>query len=220
MSLLDALFIGGKTIFCYFFLFIVLKIMGKREVGEISTFDMVVFLVMSELFSLSLNDAKSSLWHSILPILIIMVLQLITAFLSLKFKKIRIYMEGKPTYLIIDGKIRQDELKKNRYNLDDLMMQLRSKDIQSIQEVAFALLEGNGSLSIIKKEQQIIGYPEPIIEDGKINFEALKNIKMSQEELYKEIAKNGYKEVSEIYYGEYLKDHHFFFLPFEGSKNQ
>lgn len=216
MSLHDAFLIISKTIFCYFFLFGVLKIMGKREVGEISTFDMVVFLVMSELFSLSLNNAETSLWHSIIPIVIIMILQLITAFLSLKFKKVRMAMEGKPTYLILQGIIQQKELKKNRYNLDDLMMQLRSKDVQSPFEVAYAILEGNGTLSIVKKKDQQIAFPEPIIEDGKINMSALKSLGKEKEEVYFALANQGFQKPEEVYFGELLVNGQFRFLAMEG----
>ena len=81
MSLSDIWQVTYKTIICYFFLIFILKVMGKREIGKVSTFDIVVFFVISELFSLSLNEPSGSIWHSIIPITIIVLLQLLTAFL-------------------------------------------------------------------------------------------------------------------------------------------
>lgn len=200
MTLNEGFLLILKTIFCYMFLFSVLKIMGKRELGEISTFDMVVFLVISELFSLSLNNVETSLLYSILPITVIVILQICTALISLKSKKVRNFMEGKISYLIIDGKIKQDELKKNRYSLNDLLLQLRLNNVSSLEDVSFAILEGNGSLSIIKKDEQKVKYPEPLIEDGLINQRALNYLNMNILDLYKELAKKGYKDEKGIFY--------------------
>ncbi len=201
-----------KTAFCYFFLFGVFKLMGKREVGEISTFDMVCFLVMSELFSISLNSVETPLYHSIIPVLVIVVLQIVSAYGSLKSKKIRKIMEGEPSYLIIDGKINQEELKKNRYNIEDLMMQLRQKDIQTIDECAFALLEGNGNLNILKKDNQKVKYPELLISEGKVNKKALNYLSLSMEEIYIEMAKQGYSDLKEVFICQVLSDNSFLFV--------
>ena len=115
----------GKTIFSYLFLMIILKVMGKRELSQISMFDVVIFLIMSELFSLALNDNESSLMHFIVPILVIVILELVSAFLSLKFYKIRRFFEGEPTFLIYNGEIDYKSMKKNNYNISNLMIQLR-----------------------------------------------------------------------------------------------
>ena len=102
MTFVDILLLSGKTVICYIFLLAILKWMGKREIGKVSTFDLVVFFVVSELFSLSLNDPKSSILHSLIPIIIIVLFQLITAIVSLKNRKFRKFMEGTPSFLIID----------------------------------------------------------------------------------------------------------------------
>lgn len=212
MTLMEILILILKTLFCYFFVFVVLKIMGKREVGEISTFDIVVFMVISELFSISINEVDTSILYSVVPILVIMVLQILTAFLSLKHKKIRKFMEGKPTYLIIDGIINQEELKRNRYNLDNLLMQLRQKDIETPYQCAFALLESNGTLTIIKKRERLLLFPEPIISEGDINHEILKKSGISKKKLYLELAKAGYKSEKEIFLCQVLIDGSFIFI--------
>ena len=168
-----------KTFICYFYLIFIMKIMGKREIGNISTFDIVVFFVISELFSLSLNDMSNSIWHSIIPISVIVILQVITAFITLKSQKLRNFMEGKPKYIIFKGEIDQEAMKKERYNISDLMLQLRMNDIQSPSEVEFALLENSGSLTIIKKKDCSVNIVDPLIQDGKINEEVIKKYNIS-----------------------------------------
>lgn len=211
MNLNEIILVVLKTLFCYLFLFSVLRIMGKREVGEISTFDMVVFLVISEFISLSLNQVDTSILLSIIPITIIVILQLITAKASLKSKKIRTLLEGKSSYLIINGKINYLELKKNRYSLSDLLFQLRQKDIYSLKDVKFALLESNGTLSILKNDDNVI-YPEPIIEEGEINLKALEHLNLSYQDIIIEIAKLNYHHINEIYYMEKLSDGSYFII--------
>ena len=84
MDIISIFLLIGKTIFSYIFLMIILKIMGKRELSQISMFDVVIFLIMSELFSLALNDKESSLIQFIVPILVIVILELLSAFLSIE----------------------------------------------------------------------------------------------------------------------------------------
>ncbi len=212
MTFTEIIILIFKTIFCYFFLFFVLKIMGKREVGEISTFDMIVFFIISEIFSISISDINGSLLHSVIPILIIVILQILTALATLKNKKIRKFIEGKPTYLIINGEIIQNELIKNRYNLDDLLMQLRQNGIETPSQCAFALLEGNGSLTIIKSDDQKLLYPEPIISEGIINEKALNYLNISKKELYLELSKAGYSNIDDVFMCELLIDKTFIFI--------
>lgn len=162
-----------KTIICYFFLILILKVMGKREVGKVSTFDIVVFFVISELFSLSLNDPKMSILHSLIPITIIVLLQLLSAYLSLKNQNVRRIMEGRVNFIIYKGEIQQDEMTRQRYNIQDLMTQIRTKDIQSPEEVEFGILEDNGTLNLITKKDCTMKDPEPLLTDGKVQKHTL-----------------------------------------------
>lgn len=199
MQLFDVFVLIYKTLICYLFLSLILRLMGKREISQISMFDLVCFLIISELFSLSLNNLDSSIFHSIIPITIIVILQIINANLSLKSRKFRKFVEGYPTFLIYKGQIQFKTLKKNRYNLDDLLLLLRNKDCFNINEVEFALLENNGDLNIIlKKENQFID-PLPIIEEGKINNITLKRINKNEDDILKIVNENNYKKISEIY---------------------
>lgn len=206
MDIISILLLIGKTIFSYIFLMIILKIMGKRELSQISMFDVVIFLIMSELFSLALNDKDSSLMQFIVPIIVIVILELVSAFLSLKSYRIRRFFEGEPTFLIYNGEIDYKSMKKNNYNISNLMIQLRNNNVQSPIEVSFAILEGNGILNIIKKDEQLVLYPDPIIMDGKLNKIALKNMDLKEEDVLLMIAKNNYHSYEEIFFAQLLVD--------------
>ena len=219
MTLHEIFLLGGKTIICYFFLIIILKIMGKREMSQVSTFDIVVFLIISELFTLSLNEPKLSIFRSIIPIVIIVILQLLTSFISLKCRKIRLIIEGRPTYLIKNGEIDIEELKKQRFNLDDLMSQLHISNIQSPKEVSYAFIEDNGKLCVITKKDQIIKNPELMILDGKINEDYLRLTNMSKEDVISLIKKEGYSNVEDIFLAQELIDE-LYIVPFKKGNNK
>lgn len=204
----------GRTVFSYVFLLIILKLMGKRELSQVSIFDVVIFLIMSELFSLAINDPSASLWHFVIPIIIIVLLEISSALLSLKSHKIRKFLEGKTSFIIYKGEVNYQIMKKNRYNIPDLMLQLRNKDIQSPAEVEYAILEGNGNLNVIKKQDLVVEYPDPLIIDGKINQDALKVLNLDENFVYSNISKLGYTSPSQIFFCQWLKSG-FFVVPFK-----
>lgn len=207
-----------KTILCYFFILFCLKIMGKREIGEISAFDIVVFFIISELFSLSLNEPEHSILRSIIPVSIIVLLQLVTALISLYVPKFRSLMEGKKSYLIYKGVIQQNEMKRQRYTIEDMMAQLRMKEIQTPQDVEYAILENNGELTIIKKDNCIMLSPDPLIMDGKINKTALARITKDEVWLVEELKKLGFIDVSKLFLVLYLKNG-LYIVPFKKGDN-
>ena len=214
MSLNEIVLISIKTIGCYLFLIVILRIMGKREMSQVSTFDIVVYLIISELFSLSLNEPEHSILRTIIPISIIVILQLLTALISLKSRKFRNITEGKPTYLIKDGKIDINEMKRQRYNLDDLMSQLHQNNVQTPLEVSFAFIEDNGTLCVIKKKNQIVKNPDLFIVDGEINEDYLKRYNLTKNDIIKMINQKGYKSEKEIFLGQELIDE-IYILPFK-----
>ena len=217
MTLEEIWHLSYKTIICYVFLILILKLMGKREVGKLSTFDVVVFFVISELFSLSLNEPKASILHSIIPIAIIVVLQIITAFISLKNRKFRKCMEGYPCFIVYKGEINIELMKKNRYNLDDFLLQLRIKDAITPEEVEFAILENNGELNVILKKDNDLVDPLPLIEDGKLNYKTLERINMDESRVVEIINQFGYLKIEEIFLL-ILKKQGPFIIPYKKAK--
>jgi len=168
-----------RTSFFYFFIIAVYRMMGKREVGQLGIVDLIVSILIAELVALSIGNAEISILVSLLPISILMIFQIVLAHLSLKQPKFRDVLEGKPSVIIHNGKINFKEMVEQRYNLDDLLTQLREAGICSLEEVAHAILESSGKLSVFKKEGEA-AYPMPLIVDGAIQKDTLKAINKNE----------------------------------------
>jgi len=166
------LFIVPKTLFFYLVLVVVMKVMGKREVGQLSIFDMAVFFIISDMFSLSIDGGLKLIGKTSIATITIVFLQLITSKIILKSNKLRNVVDGEPSLLIKEGKIDQEEMKRQRYNIDDLFTQLREKDIKDITTINYAILESSGLISIIRKEDDLL-FPFPFIKDGEVDNKAL-----------------------------------------------
>ena len=188
-----------KCLVVYFVIIIALRIMGKREVGELSVFDIVIYLVMSELLAISITESHESILKSLVPIFTLAVLQIIISWILLKSKKVRDIFDGKSVILIHKGHINQDAMRKNRYNIDDLMSQIRSHDLCTPDEVAFAVLENNGQLSVLPKKSCKVKHPDPLISDGIINKKALKDLHRDSEWLKACMKEEGIQDIKDIF---------------------
>ena len=180
------LFISLRTGFFYILIIVVYKIMGKREIGELSIIDLIVSIFIAEIVAISIENYKDSVLISVIPILILVLLQIVTSKLSLESKKVRDLLDGKPSVIINRGKVNLREMKRLRYNLDDLLCQLREQSIKSIQDVDYAILETNGRLSIFQKKDGP-EYPLAVILDGEIDEDVLFEIKRGKGWLLKEL---------------------------------
>jgi uncharacterized membrane protein YcaP (DUF421 family) len=175
--------------------------MGKREIGELGLFDLVVFLMIAELVAISIEELEEPIMYIILPIIILIFLQIILAKLSLRFKKIRFFFDGRASLFISKGKINLKELKRQKYNLDDLMMQARQKEVRTLSEIDYAVLETDGTLSVFKKsDQNKKVYPLAIIQDGEIMLDNLKGAKISKLWVLKELEKRNIC-LKDVFYG-------------------
>lgn len=170
MNLMIVIF---KTLFIYVLVAIIFRVMGKREVGQLGTFDLVVFILIAELVALSLEN-KANFFLNLVPVIILVLLQIVIAKISLKSVKFRNFVDGKPVIIIKKGIVNFKNMVEQRYTLDDLLLQLREKDVRSLDEVDYAILETNGKLSVFKKDDKDKKtYPLPIILDGKVEFDNL-----------------------------------------------
>ncbi len=188
-----------KTIFLYFFIIVVYRIMGKKEVGKLSIIDLIVSVLIAELVALSIEKPDNSIFMSIIPIATLVLIQLAMGYITLKSNSIRNVVDGKPTVIIKNGKLNFNEMTKLRYSLDDLIMQLREQGISSIEEVNYAVLENDGKLSIFDSTNE---YPIPLILDGCINREVLKEIKKDEEWLY-ELLRRKNVALEDVFYAFY-----------------
>ncbi|HHU28930.1 TPA: DUF421 domain-containing protein [bacterium] len=195
----EYLIIMSKTALFFFILIFTMRFMGKREVGELSVFDLVVFFVISELLSISIATPEENPLQTISAIAVLVFLQKILAIIVLKSKKMRNLIDGQEVYIIKDGVIDQEAMRKNRYNIDDLMMQLRQKDIDTPSKVKYAVLETDGSLSVIEKEKNAVPFPSPVIRDGEIDEEVLNSLNITKEWLINELSKYGHKDYQKIF---------------------
>lgn len=191
--------IVARTIILYFLIVFIFRLMGKREVGELSIFDLVVFLMIAEIGITSIENHKDPLLHTIIPMSVLLLIQISLAFLSLKSDKVRHLLDGKPTIIINRGKVDEHAMRSQRYNFDDLLTQLREQNINNVADVEFAILESNGKLSIIVKnenERQMLHLP--LIIDGHIQQENLKMMNLNQFWLKEQLKKLGYNDLQNI----------------------
>jgi uncharacterized membrane protein YcaP (DUF421 family) len=190
-----------RAILLYFALLLLFRLMGKREIGELSILDLVVFIMVGDMAVMAIDNPSRPFMHSLLPILVIVLIQLSLAFLSLKSQKFRKVIEGKPAIIINKGKIDEHVMKKHRYNFDDLLTQLRGKNILNIEEVEYAILEPSGELSIIERksvQEEENSWPFPLIIDGVAQEESLSRIGKSQIWLRQQLKKRGYDDMTRI----------------------
>ena len=192
-----------RSVFFYILITFLYRLMGKREMGELTIMDFIVSIFIAEMVAISIENYKSDILLSIIPIVSLVVLQIGFSIVSLKSQKARNVVDGEPSVIISRGKINFKEMLKQRYNLDDLLTQLRGQSIKSIEEVDYAILETSGKLSIFKKsDDKKSTYPLALILDGKLNEDVLVQIRKSKIWLRKELEKEKIR-LEDVFYGFY-----------------
>ena len=194
--------IVAKTFFLYFFIIIMYRIMGKKEVGELGIGDLIVTVLIAELAALSIENTDTSILVSVVPIVVLVLCELTISFISLKSETIRNFIDGKPSVIIKNGKVNFTMMTKLRYTLDDLITQLREKGIKSFEEVDYAVLENSGTLSVFQNGD---AYPMPFILDGVIDYNVLKEIKKDRAWI-QNVLKKEHLELEDIFYAFYTKE--------------
>lgn len=195
-----------RTVLFYFLVVIAYKIMGKREVGELGVFDFIISMLISQLIAICIENYKDPIWFVIVPTLILVLFQIVFSFLSLKSNKFRDILDGKESVIISKGKLNFSEMKKQKYNLNDLLLQLRDKGIRTIEEVDYAILETNGKLSVFqKKDDNNNVFPLPLVLDGVIEENNLKFINKTRKWLNNELNKKKIN-LDNIFYAFYKDD--------------
>ena len=202
---MDYLNILCRTLLFYAVIMVVYRIMGKREVGALSIIDLIVSILIAELAAISIEKYDSSILFSLIPILAIVVVQVVVAKISLKSTNVRNTVDGSPSVIIEKGKINFKEMVRQRYNLDDLLTQLRSRSIKSLEEVDYAILETSGKLSVFPKTEGSSDLPLPVILDGSIQKDTLKQLKKDEDWLLK-MLKRQHAKLDEVFYAFYRKN--------------
>ncbi len=187
-----------RTTLVYFLVLLVIRAMGKREIGQLSPFDFVVAIIIAELAALPMELTDIPLWHSILPLLILAALQISLSYATLFSRKLRGIICGHPQIIMKNGALLRKEMRKARYNLDDLVAQMREKGIVDLSDIEFAVLETSGKLSVILKSQHrpvtpadlgistaYEGLPTVLVMDGDIMKDNLAQIDLDETWLQK-----------------------------------
>ena len=143
-----------RTVILYFLIMVGLRLMGKRQIGELEPSELVLTMMISDLAAVPMQDFGIPLLSGLIPILTLLSLSLLLSQLSLHSLRLRALICGTPALLIRDGKLQQEVMRKNRFTLDELMEQLRSQGISKIEDVKYAILENSGSLSVLPKTTQ------------------------------------------------------------------
>ena len=203
---MDYINVVFRCLLFYLIIAIAYRFIGKREVGELSVMDFIVSIFIAELAAISIENYKDNIFLSILPIVVLVIVQFLIAKISLENEDIRNTIEGEVSVIINRGKVNFEEMLKQRYNLDDLLTQLRAKSIKSIEEVDYAILETSGKLSVFKKsDDKDRVYPLPVILDGKVQEDTLIQIKKDENWLKEKLKEENY-DLEDIFYGFYQKN--------------
>ncbi|MCM3364729.1 YetF domain-containing protein [Niallia sp. Sow4_A1] len=208
--------IFSELIIGYFLLLLLTKILGKTQITQITTFDFVSVLVLGELVGNAMYDTETGIKEITYSILLWGALIYVTEFITQKFRKTRQLFEGKPSIVINKGKIDFHELKKNHLDINQLQHLLRAKDVFSIAECAYAILETDGTISVLKKSAysnptkqdmkipiETTSLPISVILDGEIIRENLPRIGWSEDQLMKELNSQNIPSYKDILYAEW-----------------
>ncbi|WP_233095826.1 DUF421 domain-containing protein [Alicyclobacillus sp. SO9] len=202
-----------RIVVLYFAVMFALRIMGKREIGQLSVFDFVVSVMLAELSTLPMEDTKVSLPQSLIPIASLVLLQLAVALLQLKSHRFRHWVDGEPSVLIEHGAIKDSEMKKMHYTMHDLLTQLREKGFSNAADVEFAILETSGELSVFPKpdaapvtprDMNIRGsgatIPLPLVVDGNPVAKTLLSLNKDRQWIENELRRRGYPSLENVFY--------------------
>ncbi len=195
-----------RTIILYVFVTFAIRVMGKRQIGDMQPNELVITLLISEIVAIPLQDISQPILSGVVAIFMLIVLEILMSVLSLKSVSIRKFMSGNSVVIINNGTIDQTAMKNVRMTVLDLVEQLRGQNVFDISTVAFAVLEVNGNLSVllksgeqpatvkdvgVKKEKAAL--PLPVISDGKVLKDSLKALKITNEILDKKLTANNVK---------------------------
>ncbi|MEA4882504.1 MAG: DUF421 domain-containing protein [Clostridia bacterium] len=201
-----------RSLVVYFFVLVAMRFMGKREIGNLSPFDLVVAIMIAELGAIPLQNHDIPLGHGLVPIGILAAVEVLVAATCLKCPGIRKIVIGEPTVIVEDGKLMEGNMRKLRYNINDLMTQLRDKDVFDVADVESAFLEPSGRLSVLLKSQKRPVTPEdlsmatdyegpayPLVADGRIQYHYLKMVDLTVKQLKDRLEQKDVHDLSDVF---------------------
>lgn len=201
-----------RTILLYFLTLLAMKAMGKRQLGQLQPFELVVVLIISEMASLAMQSNTTPIAYSVVPIITITLLQILLALLNLKSQKLRDLLCGKPAILVERGRFNEAEMARLRLNLNDVQELCRAQGYFDLSAVEYAIMETNGSLSVLPRTEKRLlqvddmltnipreQLPHLIILDGRVNQKALTMLGKDEKWLQEQLAAKQYHSANELF---------------------
>ena len=202
-----------RTLILYTTVVFSLRLMGKRQIGELQPSELVVAIMISDVATVPMQSLDMPLLSGIIPVLTLLFAEVVTSYMSIKSTTMRRFFMGEPSIVVYNGVICEKELMRQRFNLSDLLEELRVQGCFDISDVFVAVLETNGKLSVIPRDNarpatvedlelknvRHEGLPCTVILDGKLNPSELKRAEKSEEQLLAEIKKRGARSVSDVF---------------------
>lgn len=185
-----------RTTILYFFLIFIMRLMGKRQIGQLQPGELVITILISEIAALPMQDNNIPMHQAIVPVAVLAILEIIISRISLKSIKFRSLLQGHSLIVISNGQIDIKQMKRLRYSMDDLLESLRQKDVFNINDVQYAIVETDGTLSVllkpekrtasvndVKAEPDGRGMPRTLISDGRFISEQIEKSNMTMQEV-------------------------------------
>ena len=210
-----------RTILLYGLVILVIRLMGKRQIGELQPYEFVITIMISDLAALPMQDTRLPLVLGIIPIVTLLFLKIILSIVQLKSQKARRILEGEPSILIAKGKIIFENLKKQQINLDELMEELRLAGYFDLRDIEYGILENNGKISFLETDRKK-GDKLPIIYilDGKINNNNLTSSGKSKSWILQKIKNRNIDSIEDIMIAMENTDGSFFYQLYDDKENK
>jgi len=209
-----------------------MRMMGKKQIGQLEPFELVIALMISDLATYPMEDIRIPLLHALIPIITLLFLQVATSYIEIKSERARRILTGNPSILIKNGKIDIAELRYQRFNINDLLEELRLKGYFNLSDIQYAILETSGELSILPRTGQSNAtkddlnititqesLPVALIMDGSVNFQNLKLIAKDETWLNNILKKNKIFDAKELFIG-MLDSNNKFYYQFKEGKDK
>ncbi|WP_160691381.1 DUF421 domain-containing protein [Clostridium sp. C2-6-12] len=199
-----------RTGILYLLVVITMRLMGKRQIGELQPYEFVITIMISDLASLPMQDTRLPLLQGIIPIITLLFLKTVLTQIGLKFQWTRKFVDGEPCILIHNGKINYSTLKRQQLNIDELLEELRLANYFNLDEIQYAILENDGQMSILpadynssKKssastQKAEVKLPQILISDGKINKNSLTSIDKDEQWILDLLKKHNISSIKHV----------------------
>lgn len=207
------LLVAVRALILYTLVVVVMRVMGKRQVGEMQPYELVIAIMIAELAAVPMGDTGIPITNGIVAILMLLVAEVLLSVASLHSERARQLICGKPTVLIENGRLVPETMREARVNLNDLMTQLRTKNYPDISDVAYAILETNGHISVIPKPQSIppsayalgvdvpeFSMPITLVLDGELQLGDLKRAGITIDQLTDQAKEQGVNDLRDLFF--------------------